>query len=290
MSTSPANPPKIFNRQQIAARLQRFQRNRADFVTELVVADLRERLAPITRDFAKALIMGPAARFLPQSAHSATGAINFTRAASLVHWEGNMLDPENFLPPHNDYDLIVSLLDLQTVNDVPGFLTQIRRHLAPDGLMLLAAIGGNSFGDLRSAWLNADAQLSGGAYARVAPFIDVRDAGALMQRAGFALPVADIEHHTIRYASPLALMQEIRALGASNPLVDAPPKPATKSLLATACTQYQALAGDDDGRVRADLDILWLSGWAPHESQQKPLAPGSAEVSLKSVLENNKKG
>lgn len=175
------------------------------------------------------------------------------------------------------------------VNDVPGFLTQIRRHLAPDGLMLLAAIGGNSLGALRTAWLNADAELSGGAYARIAPFIDVRDAGGLMQRADFALPVADIEHHTIRYASPLALMQELQTLGASNPLMDLPPKPATKALIATANAQYQTLAGDKDGRVRADLDILWLSGWAPHESQQKPLAPGSAEVSLKSVLEGKSK-
>lgn len=288
MSASSNSPPRIFNRQRIAKRLQRFKSNKADFVTELTIADLVDRLAPITRDFDNALIMGPNAQFLPQQLPCGNGPIKFTRAATLCTWEGLMLDPENFAPPDDNYNLIVSILDLQTVNDVPGFLTQIRRHLAPDGLMLVAAIGGNSLGALRTAWLSADTQILGGAYARVAPFIDVRDAGGLMQRAGFALPVTDIEHHTIRYASPLALMQELRALGASNPLVELPPKLVTKSLITAAISEYETLAQDEDGRVRANLDILWLSGWAPHESQQKPLAPGSAKVSLTSVLAKNK--
>jgi hypothetical protein len=142
---------------------------------------------------------------------------------------------------------------------------------------------------LRRAWLFADEAYSGGAYTRVAPFIDVRDAGALLQRAGFALPVADVETHLVRYKSPLALMQELKALAASNPLTDRPKTFAVKQLLADACKHYEAIASDEDGRIRATLEIVWMSGWAPHESQQKPLAPGSADVSLTKILSNRPK-
>lgn len=230
--------------------------------------------------------MGPDARILPEQGKSANGSFNFTRCATLVATDTPLLDPENLQLPASDYDLIVSLLDLQITNDVPGFLARIRAHLAPDGLMLLAAIGGNSLNELRAAWLTADAEISGGAYARVAPFIDVRDAGGLLQRASFALPVADIEQHVVRYASPLAMMRELRTLSATNPLADRPTKMTTKTLLATANAAYESAASDPDGRIRATLEILWLSGWAPHENQQKPLAPGSAEVSLAKVLKS----
>ena len=195
-----------------------------------------------------------------------------------------LVDPEDLYLPRQRYDLIVSLLDLEVVNDVPGFLARARAHLRADGLFLAATLGGDTLTELRQAFLEADATILGGAAARVAPFIPPGEGGGLIQRAGLALPVADVETHIVRYASPLALMRELKALGASNPLADRPDRMATKTLIAAASAAYERIAGDADGRVRATLEILWLSGWAPHESQQQPLKPGSAEVSLTKVL------
>jgi hypothetical protein len=183
-----------------------------------------------------------------------------------------------------DYNLIVSILHLQAVNDVPGYLARLRARLAPDGLLLIAALGGETLTELREAFLSADALVFGGVSARVAPMIQVRDAGALLQRAGLALPVADVETHTVRYSSPFALMAELKALGAANPLVDRPRRLASPALLAAAANAYLAQDADPDGRIRATLEIVWLSGWVPHESQQKPLKPGSATTRLGDVL------
>lgn len=276
-----ALPPKTFDHELIARRLASRQQAE-DFVTRLVLDDLEERLLMVTRTFERALIMGPDAGPLPPRGNSRNGSFAFERL-STMHGEPRV-DPEALTLPRTGYDLIVSLFDLQLVNDVPGFLARIRAHLAPDGLFLAAALGGDSLSELRQAFLAADAEISGGAYARVAPFIPLRDAGGLLQRAGFALPVADVEAHVVRYASPLALMQELKALGAQNPLADRPARLATPRLLAAASATYAAIASDPDGRVRATLEIIWLSGWAPHESQQQPLEPGSGKVSLAKVL------
>lgn len=279
------SPPRIFDRPLVARRLAAHRTGAPDFITDLVIADLADRLAPVTRTVTKALIMGPDAQILPETGRTANGPFTYQRQATLLHpGVGSVLDPDYLKLPDTGYDLIVSLMDLQLINDVPGFLTQIRAHLVPDGLFMAAALGGDTLTELRSAWLSADAAHSGGAAARVAPFIDIRDAGALLQRAGFALPVTDLETHTVRYADPLALMNELRTLGASNPLADRPQQPVSRSLLLKAATAYQDQAADPDGRVRATLDILWMTGWAPHESQQKPLKPGSAKQSLADAL------
>ena len=275
--------PKVFDRELIARRLAR--RSGDDFVTRLVVADLADRLATVTRTFEQALIMAPVADALPLNGASANGPFAFERVASLVGGDGiPVVDPEDLYLPRQRYDLIVSLLDLEVVNDVPGFLARARAHLRADGLFLAATLGGDTLTELRQAFLEADATILGGAAARVAPFIPPGEGGGLIQRAGLALPVADVETHIVRYASPLALMRELKALGAANPLADRPDRMATKTLIAAASEAYERIAGDADGRVRATLEILWLSGWAPHESQQQPLKPGSAEVSLTKVL------
>ena len=195
-----------------------------------------------------------------------------------------LVDPETLHLPGRGYDLIVSIFDLDVVDDVPGFLARARAHLRGDGLFVAAAIGGDSLTELREAFLAADVEVGGGAFLRVAPFIPLNEAAGLLQRAGLALPVADVETHTVRYPSPLSLMRELKALGASNPLAERPTKAATLRLLNAATDHYQRLAGDDDGRVRATLEIIWMSGWAPHESQQKPLKPGSADISLAKLL------
>lgn len=282
-------PPLVFDRARLAANVARRQ-GQPDFITDLVVADLADRLAPVTRAFSKALIMGPDPRLLPDIAQSASGPIRFERISALLDIEGfPTVDPERLSLPARDYDLIVSLLDLQTVNDVPGFLENLRRHIAPDGLLLIAAIGGRTLSELRDAFLAADVEILGGVSPRVAPMIDVRDAGSLLQRAGFALPVTDLETHTVRYGAPLALFDELRALGATNPLSSRDTRLLTPRHLMRAAQIYAERFSDPDGRVRASLEILWLSGWVPHESQQKPLRPGSAQTSLRDVLGDKSK-
>jgi len=278
------SPPKLFDRPLIARRLAR-RAPEGDFVTRLVLDDLEQRLVTVTRTFEQPLILGPDARLLPLHGETRNAVFTFERASTLVPMEGvPVVDPEALGLPRSDYDLIVSVLDLQAVNDVPGFLSRIRAHLRPDGLFLAVALGGASLTELRQAFLAADAAVSGGAFARVAPFIDVKDAGSLLQRAGFALPVADVESHVVRYETPFALFAELKALGAANPLAERPGRPASRRLLAQAAQDYARIATDPDGRVRATLELVWMSGWVPHESQQKPLAPGSAQVDLRSVL------
>jgi hypothetical protein len=282
--------PKVFDRALIARHLARRPQQNDDFVTRLALDDLGDRLQAVTRGFERALIMAPDATPLPLLGLSGNGPFAFARAATVLPSpDAILVDPEALVLPHLDYDLIVSIFDVQIVNDVPGFLTRVRTHLRPDGLLLAAVIGGMTLTELRQAFLEADAQLNGGAFARVAPFIQLGDSGSLLQRAGLKLPVTDVETHTVRYASPLALMTELKALGASNPLADRPSSPATRSLLAAASVAYEAIAADPDGRVRATLDIVWLSGWAAHESQQVPLKPGSAKLNLGRVLGDKSK-
>jgi hypothetical protein len=277
--------PKVFDRALIARHLERRPADADDFVTRLVRGDLDERLSTVTRRFEQALVMGPDPATLPIEGTSGAGRFDFERASTLLPAGGlPVVDPEALALPRRGYDLIVSLLDLQIVDDVPGFLARARAHLRPDGLFMAAALGGDTLTELRRAFLTADAEASGGAFARVAPFIPLADAGGLLQRAGFALPVSDVEAHVVRYGSPLALMAEIKALGGANPLAERPGRMATAGLIAMASAAYAADAADADGRVRATLEIVWMSGWAPDPSQQQPARRGSATVSLRDVL------
>jgi hypothetical protein len=272
-----SQPPRIFDTSLIARHLAR-RPGTGDFVTELVLADLEDRLAALIRDFPKAAIIGPDKAKLPGTARTASAEIHFDRYAAFAS-DNDLAGIEG-----DNFNLIVSLLHVQAVNDVPGYLARLRAKLAPDGLLMIAALGGETLTELREAFLSADALVFGGASARVAPMIQVRDGGALLQRAGLALPVADVETHIVRYSSPFALMSEIKALGASNPLVDRPRRLASPALLAAAANAYAAQDSDPDGRIRATLEIVWLSGWAPHESQQQPLKPGSATTRLGDAL------
>jgi hypothetical protein len=282
-----ATLPRVFDRELISRHLRRRAPGHDDFVTRLVLADLEERLGTVTRDFEQAIIISPDASVLPANGRSANGPFRFERASTVLATPGvPLVDPETLELPGRGYDLIVSIFDLDVVDDVPGFLARARAHLRGDGLFIAAAIGGDSLTELREAFLAADAEVSGGAFLRVAPFIPLSDAAGLLQRAGLALPVADVETHTVRYETPLALMRELKALGASNPLVERPGKPTTPKLIGVASAEYARLAGDPDGRVRATLEIIWMSGWAPHERQQKPLKPGSAQISLAQVLKS----
>jgi SAM-dependent methyltransferase len=181
-------------------------------------------------------------------------------------------------------DLAVSLMALQGVNDLPGTLVQLRRALKPDGLFVGCLLGGASLTELRQSLAAAEAEVEGGASPRVAPFADLRDMGALLQRAGFALPVTDVDTLTVRYAHPLALMRDLRAAGATNVLIERRRSPLRRRTLMRALEIYAERFSDPDGRIRATVEIVWLSGWSPHESQQKPLRPGSAKTRLADAL------
>ena len=273
--------PQLFDRALVAAHLARRPEGHDDFVTRLVLEDLAERLATVTRRFERAAILGPDARVLPGTGASAEGPIAFERLSTALDAD---VDPAALALPREDYDLIVSVLDLQVVDDVPGFLGRIRAHLKPDGLFIGAALGGDTLSELRVAMVAGESMMRGGAHARVAPFIPLGQVGQLLQRAGFALPVTDVESHVVRYPDALALMRDLKALGAANPLAERPVALMTRNVLTAAAAAYAESAADPDGRVRATLEVVWMSGWAPHESQQKPLKPGSAEVSLTKVL------
>ena len=181
-------------------------------------------------------------------------------------------------------DLVASALSLQFVNDLPGALIQIRRALKPDGLLLAALIGGDSLRELRDAFAAAESEVEGGISPRVAPFADVRDLGALLQRAGFALPVVDADRLTVRYPSAFALMRDLRHMGATNVLRERRRSSLKRATLERMAQIYAERFADADGRLRATFEIVWLSGWAPHESQQKPLRPGSATHRLADAL------
>lgn len=189
-------------------------------------------------------------------------------------------------PPFADasLDLIVSALSLQHVNDLPGVLVQACRALKPDGLFLASLIGGTSLNELRTALVAAESEVSGGASPRVAPFADVRDLGGLLQRAGFALPVTDADTVDVSYPDPLALMRDLRAMGATNVLLDRSRKPLPRAVLSRAFEIYAERYARADGRVPATFEIVTMTAWVPHASQQQPLAPGTARMRLADIL------
>ncbi|MEA2855953.1 MAG: hypothetical protein QOH98_274 [Methylobacteriaceae bacterium] len=258
----------------------------ANFLLDRVAADFEERLALVSRHFPRALDLGTPGPQIAELLRREPDRF-VVRAAPLRESAGRLavVADEEALPfAAESFDLVASALSLQWANDLPGGLVQIRRALDPDGLFLAALVGGQSLTELRTALTAAEAELTGGASPRVAPFADVRDLGGLLQRAGFALPVTDIEPVSVRYASMFELMQDLRAMGATNALAERSRKPLHRAVLLRAAEIYAARFADPDGRVRATFEIVWLSGWAPHESQQKPLAPGSARMRLSDAL------
>jgi len=196
---------------------------------------------------------------------------------------------ENLLLQPQSLDLVVSALAFQFVNDLPGVLAQIRRALKPDGLLLAAMVGGDTLTELRQSFAAAEAECEGGVSPRVAPFADLRDVGALLQRAGLALPVTDVDRVVVRYDSAFALMTDLRRMGATNILIERRRTPTRRATMLRMAQIYGERFADADGRVRATFDVIWLSGWAPHESQQKPLRPGSAKASLEAAVKGKKR-
>jgi SAM-dependent methyltransferase len=295
--------PIIFDRALLRVRRRRAAAlGDATFLIDRVAAELGDRLASVLRRFDLAVDLGTPGDQL-RHALAADGKIGTLIAVgplahelSLPRLRGRVGEgegsnnsivaaDEEALPFREaSLDLVVSALALHVVNDLPGTLVQIRRALKPDGLFLAALLGGETLTELRQSFAEAEAEIEGGISPRVAPFPDLRDLGALLQRAGFALPVTDVDRLTVRYASVFALMHDLRRMGATNALVERRRLPLRRKTLLRMAEIYTRRFADADGRLRATFEIIWLSGWAPDESQQKPLAPGSAKMRLADAL------
>lgn len=262
--------PLLFDFRAARAAKKRAARMGGDrFLDEAALEGLRHRLSGVARRFTRGLWVG---RTLPDSMkESAQG------------WTAADFDEHEFLAAEGPFDLAVSLFSFQAVNDLPGAMIQIRRLLKPDGLFLGVLFGGSTLAELRQSFMAAESEILGGVSPHVAPLVDVRDMGALLQRAGFALPVSDVERLTVRYSSLAALVRDLRAHGQSNALSGRGKKFIGKRML-KALNDHYARHHAQDGKLTATFDLLFATGWSPHESQQQPLKPGSAKARLSDAL------
>jgi SAM-dependent methyltransferase len=280
MALNPSIAPVLFDRALLRARQRRALRSGpATFLLDRVAEDINERLQAVLREFKDTADVGTAS---DQVRNALAGRVEHLARVDLpdVESEPLPLAPESL-------DLVVSALAFQFVNDLPGVLAQIRRALKPDGLLLAAMLGGDTLTELRQSFAAAEAELEGGVSPRVAPFADLRDVGALLQRAGFALPVTDVDRIVVRYDDAFALTADLRRMGATNILVERRRTPTRRATMLRMAQIYGERFADPDGRIRATFDVIWLSGWAPHASQPKPLKPGSAKASLAEAVKGS---
>jgi SAM-dependent methyltransferase len=279
MAEIPPAAPVLFDRALLQQRLARAERlGPVTFLLDRVAEDMEERLSAVNRSFADVADL-----WTPGE-----GSLSPTKFSSPTRL-GIADSPDEALPfQSQSFDLVVSALALQFVNDLPGVLAQIRRALRPDGLLLAAMIGGDTLTELRQAFAAAEAECEGGVSPRVAPFADLRDVGGLLQRAGFALPVTDVDRVVVRYDNVFALMADLRRMGATNILRERRREPTRRATLLRLAEIYSQRFSDPDGRIRATFDVIWLSAWAPHESQPKPLRPGSATASLEAAVKKGR--
>lgn len=250
-----------------------------------MAADLADRLEAIPRDLPLVLTLGGGA-FFSREVSARPGLI--ARIGAILEADVAsgcvVVDPEHLCFADASFDLIASNLMLHAVNDLPGALIQMRRALKPDGLLLASLFGGDTLHELRLSLIEAETELTGGAGPRVSPFAGLQDIAHLLQRAGFALPAADRDVVTVRYAEPMRLLADLRAMGETAALAERSPRALSRRILARTFEIYRHRFSDPDGRVRATFEIITATGWAPHENQQKPLKPGSAKARLADAL------
>jgi len=271
--------------------LQRHRRRRAafldaaTFLIDWVAGELADRLATVLRRFDVVLDLGTPGEAV-RAALLRLSSIGMVVSADVLPRGRPFVVAEEEALPFGDgaIDLVVSALALQFVNDLPGVLLQVCRALKSDGLFLAALFGGETLTELRQSFATAESEIEGGASPRVAPFADLRELGGLLQRAGFALPVTDVDRLTVRYGSVFDLLQDLRRMGATNSLIARRRRPLRRATLRRMAEVYALRFADPDGRIRATFDIVWLSGWAPHPGQQQPLKPGSAKTRLANAL------
>jgi SAM-dependent methyltransferase len=282
MPPTPPTAPRLFDRALLARRCARAAKlGPVSFLLDRVAEDMEERLAAVMRDFSAAVDIWTPSDALRVRLRQ--------RLPSLVQIAPPSSAQEALSLAPGSLDVALSALAFQFVNDLPGVLAQIRRALKPDGLLLAAMIGGDTLVELRQCFAAAETECEDGVSPRVAPFADLRDVGGLLQRAGFALPVTDVDRIVVRYDDAFALMQDLRRMGATNAMIERRRAPTRRATLLKMAQLYAERFADADGRIRATFDVIWLSGWAPHESQQKPLRPGSAKVSLAEALNKGKR-
>ncbi len=284
----------VFDRRLLRHRRDRAARHTSDvpFLFAETAERLADRLEDMARGFPRALDLGCRAGTLA-SVLRGRGGIEFLVSSDLspamARRAGgtSLAADEEALPfAEHAFDLVFSSLALHWVNDLPGALLQIRRCLRPDGLFLGAMLGGGTLGELRAALMQAELDVEGGASPRISPFVDIRDAGNLLQRAGFALPVADADTLTVSYPDALTLMRDLRRVGESNVLCERRRTPMRRETLMRAAARYAERFGRADGSVPATFQIVYLTAWAPHPDQQRPLAPGSARGRLADALDS----
>ena len=281
MTPNPNIAPVLFDRALLRARQSRALRSGpATFLLDRVAEDMAERLHAVVREFKNAADVGTPGDQVRNALHARVDQFARIDLPDLES-EPMPLQPESL-------GLVISALAFQFVNDLPGMLAQIRRALKPDGLLLAAMVGGETLTELRQSFAAAEAECEGGVSPRVAPFADLRDVGALLQRAGFALPVTDVDRVVVRYTDAFVLMQDLRRMGATNILRERRRTPTRRATMLRMAQIYGERFADPDGRIRATFDVIWLSGWAPHESQQQPLRPGSAKASLADAVKKPK--
>lgn len=287
----PPTIPPVFDRALLRQRQRRAARlGGENFLLERAAEDLSERLLTVKRRFPVALDLGTPGDALRRRL-AESGQVERVVAAAPLPLQGKeesallVSADEEALPfAEGSFDLVISVLALHWVNDLPGALLQIRRALKPDGLFLAVLAGGETLTELRQSLAAAEAEIEGGLSPRVAPFIEVRVMGSLLQRAGFALPVTDIDRLTVRYASLAGLLRDLRTMAATNVLRERSTRPLRRDVIARAAEIYAERFADADGKLRATFDLLSVSAWTPHESQQQPLKPGSARMRLADAL------
>jgi SAM-dependent methyltransferase len=278
-------PPRIFDRAAYRARRSRATRLQGDiFLAEDAAAQIAFRLAAVNRHFKLALDVRSQPRTFSILQPLAEA---WVRTGFAVDVPSVIGDEESLPFADASFDLVTSVLGLHAVNDLPGVLWQIRRVLKPDGLFIGALFGGDTLKELRASFAAAEEATLGGASPRIAPFADVRDLGGLLQRAGFALPVADVERTIVEYRELTGLFADLKALGETNVLAGRRRELLSRRTLQAIVREYQERFGDAQGRFPASFEIVYLTGWAPHESQQKPLAPGSAKTRLADALKRD---
>lgn len=287
-----AGAMKVFDRGAVRRHRERAAPSFAGhrFLVAEVAERLADRLSDVTREFAAALDLGCHSGELAATLKGRGGIRRLVQAdlseAMVRRASGARLVCDEELLPFApaSFDLILSVLSLHWVNDLPGALAQIARCLKPDGLFLAALLGGETLHELRQALITAELEEEGGASPRVSPFVELRDAGGLLQRAGLALPVVDSDTITVTYGDALELMAELRGMGESNAVLGRRHGLTRRATLLRAAELYRELYGDGEGRLPATFQVLTLTAWAPHESQPIPLAPGSARARLAAAL------
>lgn len=289
------DPVSIFDRATLRKHRDRAARGFAahDFLVREVAERLADRLSDVTRVFPLALDLGCHTGELADTMGGRGGIKTLVQCdlspamAAMAAGNGHptLAADEEWLPfADNSFDLVLSCLSLHWVNDLPGALVQIRRVLKPDGLFLAAMLGGETLADLRHCLTEAELAEEGGISPRVSPMADIRDMGRLLQRAGFALPVADADQVSVSYGDPMRLLADLRGMGETNAVAERRKTLTRRTTLLHALSLYQRKFADADGRFPVDFHIVTLTGWKPHPSQPQPLPPGSGHVPLADVL------